>query len=132
METDGPCNATLLALCACPPGEHVRSALEASAQRLGHERAPAFAVTASASPAELRLLAFELDPWAVVALDDASGELLYEAFAAEAAGFGPDSPVEACGYMLVAVPGFADCFGSQELKRLAWGRLKAAEHPAAL
>lgn len=132
MKADGPGDATLLALSSAPPGERVRGAIEASAQRLGHLRAPAFAATAHAAPEELRLLVFELDPWAVVALDEASVELLREAFGAEAAGLAPDAPAEACGYMLVAVPGFAGCFDSPELKRSAWARLKAAQHPAAL
>ncbi|MGN0073369.1 MAG: hypothetical protein ACI36W_06225 [Coriobacteriales bacterium] len=132
MEIDGPSDATLLVLCAFPPEERVRSALAASAQRLGHKLSPAFAVTEHASPAALRLLVFERDPWAVVALDDASIGLLRAAFADEAGGFGPDAPVEACGYTLVAVPCFANCFESQELKRVSWGRLKAAEHPALL
>ena len=132
MKADGPCNATLLALCSEPPSERVRSSIGASAPRLGHQVAPAFACTALASPQELRLLVFELDPWAVVALDDEAAGLLRAAFGDEAQGLEADTPVEACGYTLVAVPGFGSCFDTPELKRLAWTRLGAVRHPAPL
>ncbi|MGN0077332.1 MAG: hypothetical protein ACI36V_00950 [Coriobacteriales bacterium] len=109
-----------------------QEALGASAQRLGHPMPPAFAVVGGMGPDELRLLVCERDPWSVVAIDGPAAALLGESFLPQGTVLAPDSPVEECGYTLVAVPGFEECFDNPELKRCAWERLKAAAHPPAL
>ena len=87
-----PCAATLLILSATPVADSVRSALCASAERLGHGVAPCF--TALAEADDIELLVHEVDPWAVVAIDDASVEGLRTAFS-EAAELAADNPVAA-------------------------------------
>lgn len=134
--------ASLLVLSETSASEAVRAALEASAQRLGYANPLAFvsleelsANTWAAQTAALdgvtplALAVHDVDPWCVVALDDASVEALRGAFGPEAARFAADTPVEVRGYKLVAVPGFEECLSDQEAKRVAWRRLQAAKHP---
>ncbi len=71
----------------------------------------------------------QADPWSVVAVDEAGLALLSAAFGDASAGLAPDAPVCVEGYMLVAVPGFAECLHDEQAKRVAWKRLKAARHP---
>ena len=131
-ECAGPLGATLLVLSSAVASSRAQEALGASAQRLGHPLPPAFAAVRGMGPDELRLLVCERDPWSVVAIDEPAVALLGEAFLPKGTPLAPDSPVEECGYMLVALPGFEGCFDSPELKRRAWERLKAAAHPPAL
>ena len=81
------------------------------------------------NPETLALYIERVDPWAVVAIDEPAIEALRRAFGDESASLSPDRPVEARGYTLVAVPGFAACLHDQQAKRVAWHRLKAARHP---
>ncbi len=131
-ECAGPLTSTLLVLSSAAASSRAQEALGASAQRLGHPLPPAFAVVGGMGPDELRLLVCERDPWSVVAIDGPAAALLGEAFLPQGSALAPDCPVEECGYTLVAVPGFEECFDSPELKRRAWERLKAAAHPPAL
>lgn len=131
-EYAGPLTSTLLVLSSAAASSRAQGALGASAQRLGHPLPPAFAVVGGMGPDELRLLVCERDPWSVVAIDGPAAALLGEAFLPQGSALAPDCPVEECGYTLVAVPGFEECFDSPELKRRAWERLKAAAHPPAL
>lgn len=131
-ECAGPLTSTLLVLSSAAASSRAQEALGASAQRLGYPLPPAFAVVGGMGPDELRLLVCERDPWSVVAIDGPAAALLGEAFLPQGSALAPDCPVEECGYTLVAVPGFEECFDSPELKRRAWERLKAAAHPPAL
>lgn len=131
-ECAGPLTPTLLVLSSAAASSRAQEALGASAQRLGHPLPPTFAVVGGMGPDELRLLVCERDPWSVVAIDGPAAALLGEAFLPQGSALAPDCPVEECGYTLVAVPGFEECFDSPELKRRAWERLKAAAHPPAL
>lgn len=135
--------AQLLVLTEHTAGTDVRTALEASAQRLGYGQPPQFvsldelAQSTLAAQAEqldgvapLALLVHTVDPWCVVALDDAGVQALSTAFAEEeATGFAADAPVTVHGYKLVAVPDFEACLDNQPAKRAAWRRLQAAKHP---
>ena len=131
-ECAGPLTSTLLVLSSAAASSRAQEALGASAQRLGHPLPPAFAVVGGMGPDELRLLVCERDPWSVVAIDGPAAALLGEAFLPQGSALASDCPVEECGYTLVAVPGFEECFDSPELKRREWERLKAAAHPPAL
>ena len=110
------------------PDDRVVHALEASAERLEHAQGCRFACLGECG--DLTLFIHEADPWTVVAIDDESIAALRAAFGSESAALAPDAPVEACGYTLVAVPGFASCIDDQDAKRVAWARLQAAKHPA--
>lgn len=139
---DATGRASLLVLAKAPVSEAARAALEASAARLEYTAPVRFAslselaadarLAAEAQQASVDALALfvhEVDPWCVVALDDAGIEALRDAFAPDVALFAPDEPAEAHGYKLVAVPGFEACMDDQEAKRVAWRRLQAAKHP---
>ena len=123
----GPKDATLLVISAKDAGEEARNALRACATALGHERLPLFATVEEID--DLALFIHEVDPWCVVAIDDVSIASLKSAFPKHASGLAPDAPVDACGYALIAVPGFVSCINNQAEKRVAWSRLQAAKHP---
>ena len=72
---------------------------------------------------------YEVDPWAIVALDAKAINALRSAFGKQSASLKEDKPIEVCGYTLVAVLDFENCLDNEEQKRIAWGRLKAAQHP---
>ena len=136
---------TLLVLARMRPTPAVEKALASAAGALGHTAGLAVrtldaagegglcsdsgrALEASDSEA-LALYIERVDPWAVVAIDEPAIEALRRAFGDESASLSPDRLVEARGYTLVAVPGFAACLDDQQAKRVAWHRLKAARHP---
>lgn len=135
--------ARLLVLTEHAASEPVRAALEASAQRLGYAHVPLFVsleelansdLVAQAEQVEgvtpLALLVHGVDPWNVVALDDASVQALRVAFPpGEARDLAADHPVTVRGYQLVAVSGFEACLEDQPAKRVAWRRLQAAQCP---
>ena len=100
------------------PGDVVPSAAAADSAAAG-----------GSDPEALALCIEGIDPWAVVAIDEPAIEALRRAFGGESPPPLPDKPVEARGYTLVAVPGFAACLDDQQAKRVAWRRLKAARHP---
>ena len=137
----GPADATLIVLSDGPLDQAVINALEASAEKLGHKalcvatlgEARAAGVESDPrddAPAEaLAAYIAEADPWAVVAIDDASVEALRAAFGGESRALAPDAPVNVLGYELVAAPAFAECLGDAAVKRVAWRRLQAARHP---
>ncbi len=125
-------DATFLVVSSTTPTEDVISALQASADTLGHTAAAFVALdklTADDSAHALGLLVCTIDPWAVVALDGDSEQALRVAFGKPAASLDADESVQACGYTLVAVPDFEQALVDQEAKRVAWGRLQAAKHP---
>ena len=107
--------------------EKTKAALNNAVKALGYDIPPAFIVSTDSE--QLLDAIFEIDPWAVVAVDDASIYTLKAAFGNEAEKLAQDSPVEVCGYNIVAVPGFEDCLNSYEAKCVAWTRLQAAVHP---
>lgn len=117
----------LIILSASECGEDVVLALKKSADALGYEQAPLFLNACELE--NIREAIFDIDPWAVIAIDDKSIQMLGEAFALNSDEFHADCPVLACGYKLVAVPDFASCLNNQEKKRIAWTRLKTAQHP---
>lgn len=110
--------------------EAARQALVASAEALGHVDGCSFATPGELSAyGSVELAIRELDPWAVVAVDDEGIRALRAAFGERSAALEPDHEVAVDGYALVAVPDFAACLDDQGAKRVAWGRLKAAKHP---
>lgn len=126
----GAGDATLLVLSASSLGQDVINALESAAHALGHVDGACVATLEEAG-GSLPLFVAEKDPWAVVAIDASSIEALSAAFPPASKALAPDRPVATGeGYLLVAVPGFAECLGDQAAKRVAWRRLKAARHPA--
>lgn len=121
--------ATLLVLSDVPLGQRAINALESAAQALGHSDG-ACIITCAELPEDTAAFLVSCDPWAIVAIDDASTDLLREAFPPESQKLFADAPVTVPeGYRLVSVPGFAQCLDDREKKRTAWNRLKAARHP---
>lgn len=120
-------DTTLLVLASEPVQVHVASALQSAAQALGHVDACQIAQLDQVN--ELRTFIFELDPWCVIAIDDNAIRALRQAFEFDDSQFDVDYPAQACGYHLVAVPGFAGCLDDAEAKRIAWHRMQAAMHP---
>lgn len=106
-----------------------REALKASATALEHRVAPEFVDVEGCEPQELVLRIHSCDPWSVVAGDNASIDLLREAFSLTEDQFAPDAPAIVHGYTFVAVPDFEACLDDQAAKRIAWSRLKAARYP---
>lgn len=122
-------HASLLVLSEGTLSSGAIKALEASAERLGHGQGIAFLDTSCLDDSRILLAVHECDPWVVVAVDEQSVAKLKAAFGEAALSFAPDAPIEARGYLLVAVPGFEECLHDQTAKRVAWGRLKAAAYP---
>ncbi len=120
-------DTTLVVLASLPVDVRVASALQSAARALGY--ADGCAIVQLADVDEPRHFVFETDPWAVIAIDDASIDALRTAFALDAQAFSPDVPARVTGYTLVAVPGFATCLDDSEAKRVAWVRMQAAAHP---
>ena len=121
-----------LVFVACKPvSAEASSALESCAKALGYELPARFVDISSYEADKLVLAVHTWDPWSVVAVDKESMVRLATAFGVEADGFAPDAPVFVRGYRFVAVPGFEECMGDIEAKRVAWGRMKAAAHPGA-
>ena len=126
----------LVILSAHECGEDVIYALKSSACALDYDQDPLFlsldeVELGESGACKLAELIHEIDPWSVVAIDEESIAVLRAAFKLESGDFCADKPANACGYNLVAVPEFADCLQDQNKKRIAWGRLKAAQHPGA-
>ena len=117
----------LIVLAEEPADVKVASALQSAARALGY--ADGCSITQLADVPDVKHMVFERDPWSVMAIDDASIEKLRRAFGLHADELAPDCPAVVAGYMLVAVPGFAACLDDLETKRIAWHRMKAAEHP---
>lgn len=120
-------DTTLIVLASTPLDVRVASAVQSAAGALGYAEGAALVQLSDVDDA--KRLVFEADPWAVMAIDDASIDALRASFDLDAAQFAPDVPVEFAGYKLVAIPGFADCLDDPDAKRVAWGRMKAAAHP---
>ncbi|MEI3377072.1 MAG: hypothetical protein V8R08_04450 [Coriobacteriales bacterium] len=120
-------DTTLVVLASLPVDVRVASALQSAARALGY--ADGCAIVQLADLGEPRRFVFETDPWAVIAIDDASIDALRTAFELDAQAFSPDVPARVTGYALVAVPGFATCLDDPEAKRIAWARMQAAAHP---
>lgn len=118
---------TLLVLTSSPVEVQVASALQSAAQALGY--ADGCDIIRLGERPDLKLFVFEADPWAVMAIDDASIEALRDAFSLSDDDFAADVPINIAGYELVAIPGFADCMEDQDAKRVAWKRMHAAAHP---
>lgn len=118
---------TLLVLTSSPAEIKVASALQAAAQALGHTGG--CCIVQLADVTDLKLFIYQADPWSVMAIDDASICALRDAFSLSEDEFSVDNPIEISGYTLVAVSNFADCLEDQEVKRVAWERMKRAEHP---
>lgn len=122
-------HASLLVLSEGTLSSEAIKALEASAERLGHGQGITFLDTSCLDDPRILLAVHECDPWDVVAVDEQSMAKLKASFGEAALSFAPDAPIEARGYLLVAVPGFEECLHDQAAKRVAWGRLKAAAYP---
>lgn len=124
----GAQDSTMMVLTGKPVDQAVINALESAAKALGHETG--CSITTLGEVDNLALFILQGDPWSVIGIDDASITALREAFGSESAQLKPGTPVHAGGgYLLVAVPGFAECLNDQPAKRVAWNRLKAARHP---
>ena len=121
----GPKDATFLVLSCSDVGEDVRNALRSAATALGHKRLPLFATVDECS--NLELFVYEIDPWAVVLIDNEAIAAANQAF--PSLNVAPDKPVEYAGYTFVAVPGFAACIDAPAAKRIAWKQLQDAKHP---
>ena len=125
----GAPEATLLVVTDVALDQRVINALESAAQALGHDEGACIATCAELAGDPAAFIA-TCDPWAVVAIDEPSEELLKRAFPPESQALRPDAPVAVPeGYLLVSVPEFAQCLDDLPLKRIAWNRLKAARHP---
>lgn len=120
-------DSTLVVLTSAPLDVRAASALQSSADALGY--ANGAHIQQLDEVQDLRRFVFEVDPWTVMAIDDASVDALRDAFSLDAQQFAADMPVTVTGYRLVAVPAFADCLDDQNAKSIAWGRMKAAAHP---
>lgn len=118
---------TLLVLSESPVDVRVASALQSAAQALGY--AEGCAILQTDDIPDLKRFVFAVDPWAVMAIDEASIETLRAAFSLTQAEFAPDVPACVAGYALVAVPAFSGCLDDPASKRVAWGRMHAAAHP---
>ena len=123
----GAQDTTLVVLAGAPVDVRVASALQSAAQALGY--VDGCAIVQLSEAGDLRRFVFESDPWAVMAIDDASVDALRKAFDLEIRDFSADIPANVVGYNLVAVPAFAACLDDMEAKRTAWTRMKAAAHP---
>lgn len=117
----------LLVLAEKPVEVQAASALQSAAQALGYAEGCSIVQLGDAS--DLKRLVYEVDPWAVMAIDDASIAALQEAFKLSSSDFRADYPASVSGYALVAVPGFAECLDDPDAKRIAWKRMHAAAHP---
>lgn len=120
-------DTTLVVLAGSPVDVRVASALQSAARALGY--ADGCAIVQLADAGDLKRFVFEADPWAIMAIDDASIDALRVAFELDAQAFAPDVTARVMGYRLVAVPGFAACIDEPQAKRVAWGRMRAAVHP---
>lgn len=124
----GAPDATMMVITESAVDQTVINALESAAAALGHKTGCSVVTLGEVS--DLALFILESDPWVVVGIEDASIQALAAAFGGESAQLKPGTPVHAGGgYLLVAVPGFAQCLDDDDAKRLAWHRLKAARHP---
>lgn len=124
----GARNATMMVLAERGLDQSVINALESAAKALGHGTGCCIVTLGEVD--DLALFILESDPWAVVGIDGPSIEALRTAFGGESEQLAPGTPVlSGGGYLLVAVPGFAECLDDQAAKRVAWNRLKAARHP---
>lgn len=117
----------LVILSAEPVEVRVASALQSAAQALGY--VDGCDIVQLTDIPDFKRFVFECDPWALMAIDDASIAALRAAFSLETQDFDADNPACVAGYKLVAVPGFATCLDDQDAKRVAWQRMKAAAHP---
>lgn len=118
---------TLLVLSGNPVEVRVASALQSAAKALGYVDGCQIACLEQVE--DVRLFVFESDPWCVLAIDDEAADALRAAFGLNAVDFSADLPAHACGYILIAVPGFVECLDDAAAKRIAWNRMKAAVHP---
>lgn len=123
-----PIDSTLVVLTCAPLDVRAASALQSSADALGY--ADGAHIQQLDEVQDLKRFVFEVDPWSVMAVDDASIEALRVAFSLDEQQFAPDAPITITGYRLVAVPAFAECLDDQDAKSIAWRRMKAAAHPA--
>lgn len=120
-------DTTLVVLANAPLDVRVASALQSAAQALGY--ADGCAIVQLSEADDLKRFVFEIDPWSLIAIDDASIDALRGAFSLDEQSFAADVPTYVTGYRLVAVPGFAACLDEPEAKRVAWVRMQAAAHP---
>lgn len=118
---------TLLVLASQQVQVRVASALQSAANALGYPDGCYIQQLDQAD--DLRLCIFDVDPWSVIAIDEASIVALQQAFDLNASQFDAEHPVQVCGYTLVAVPGFAECLDDDSEKRVAWHRMQVAAHP---
>ncbi len=124
----------LIILSAHECTEDVIYALKKSATALGYDQEPLFLSLDKIDKQRehdksLSWIVHTVDPWFIIALDDESILALHNEFGLNNDNFYADKPANICGYNFVAVPNFADCLNDQDKKRIAWGRLKAAQHP---